>query len=140
MVVRPINHMVASEIRPEYHRLWDGSRTTFCSRSVLRPNQPGRRTLEAAAFSFVALTRVRNFGCRYRKLMVLPGVRDRLRTKGVRMTTTFLVTITTAEELRLLEQEKRAGMQSEREAVATVFDESDDFRAHGLGVTLEAGQ
>jgi hypothetical protein len=56
------------------------------------------------------------------------------------MTTTFLVTITTAEELRLLEQEKRAGTQSEREAVAAAFDEFDDFRAHGLGVRLEVGQ
>jgi hypothetical protein len=56
------------------------------------------------------------------------------------MTTTFLVTITTAEELRLLEQEKPAGTQYAREAMAAVFDEFDHFRAHGLGVSLKAGQ
>ncbi|MGD0974184.1 MAG: hypothetical protein ABR866_08855 [Candidatus Korobacteraceae bacterium] len=55
------------------------------------------------------------------------------------MTATFLVTITTAEELRLLEQEKRAGIQSECKSMAAVFDEFDDIRAHGLGVRLESG-
>jgi hypothetical protein len=56
------------------------------------------------------------------------------------MTTTLLVTITTAEELRLLEQEKRSGAQFERESMAAVFDEFDHFRAHGLTVRLEEGE
>ena len=60
--------------------------------------------------------------------------------RGAGMTTTFLVTITTAEELRLLEQEKPAGTQYAREAMAAVFDEFDHFRVHGLGVSLKAGQ
>jgi hypothetical protein len=56
------------------------------------------------------------------------------------MTTTFLVTITTVEELRLLEQEKLSGTQFEREATAAAFDEFDHLRAHGLSVRLEEGE
>ncbi|MGA2962807.1 MAG: hypothetical protein ABSD96_14110 [Candidatus Korobacteraceae bacterium] len=53
------------------------------------------------------------------------------------MTTTFPVTITTAEELRLLKQEKRA--QASLRPIA-VFDEFDHIRAHGMGVRLEDGE
>jgi hypothetical protein len=53
------------------------------------------------------------------------------------MTTTFPVTITTAEELRLLEQRRWAEIQFEREPV---FDEFDYIRAHGLSVGLEEGE
>jgi hypothetical protein len=53
------------------------------------------------------------------------------------MTTTFLVTITTAEELRLLEHEELLEAQFEREAITAVFDECDHLRAHGLTVRLD---
>jgi hypothetical protein len=55
------------------------------------------------------------------------------------MISTFPATITTLEELRLLEQEKRTGMRFECDSMAAVFDEFDCIRAHGLGVRLEEG-
>lgn len=53
------------------------------------------------------------------------------------MTTTFPVTITTAEELRLLKQENRTEASLKR---TSVFDEFDQIRAHGMGVRLEDGE
>jgi hypothetical protein len=53
------------------------------------------------------------------------------------MTTSFPVTITTAEELRLLEQEERARFLPQGYSVTAVFDEFDCIRAHGLSVKLE---
>ena len=53
------------------------------------------------------------------------------------MTTRFPVTITTAEELRLLEEHERLMMQLESPLTAAIFDDFDTIRAHGLGVTLE---
>ena len=53
------------------------------------------------------------------------------------MTTRFPVTITTAEELRLLEERERSMMQLESPLTAAVFDDFDTIRAHGLGVKLE---
>jgi len=48
----------------------------------------------------------------------------------------FPVTITTLEELRLLEQEARAKKASERKLKAMIFDQFDPIRAHGMGVKL----
>ncbi len=48
----------------------------------------------------------------------------------------FPVTITTLEELRLLEQEARAKKLSERKPKVLIFDEFDSIRAHGMGVKL----
>jgi hypothetical protein len=53
------------------------------------------------------------------------------------MTTTFPVTITTAEELRLLKQEKRTDASLRQ---TSVFDEFDHIRAHGMGVRLKDGE
>lgn len=53
------------------------------------------------------------------------------------MNITFPVTITTAEELRLLEQEERKQAQEYRVDTA-VFDSLDVIRAHGMGLRLDA--
>jgi hypothetical protein len=50
------------------------------------------------------------------------------------MTVTFPVTITTAEELRLIDQQELTQAQEPRTAV---FDEFDLIRAHGMGVRLD---
>jgi hypothetical protein len=55
------------------------------------------------------------------------------------MNVTFPVTITTAEELRLLEQNEKEKAQ-EYKVDTAVFDSSDVIRAHGMGVRLEADQ
>jgi hypothetical protein len=53
------------------------------------------------------------------------------------MTITFPVTITTAEELRLLEQEQRARFMPHGDSTTAVFDQFDCIRAHGLSVNLK---
>jgi hypothetical protein len=53
------------------------------------------------------------------------------------MTITFPVTITTVEELRLLEQEERARFLPQGDSMTAVFDEFDCIRAHGLSVKPE---
>jgi hypothetical protein len=53
------------------------------------------------------------------------------------MTTTFPVTITTAEERRLLDEQKQKEAPPRRTAV---FDEFDPIRAHGMGVRLKQGE
>ena len=53
------------------------------------------------------------------------------------MTTGFPVTITTAEELRLLEEHEWLTMQLDSTFAAAVFDDFDTIRAHGLGVKFE---
>ena len=53
------------------------------------------------------------------------------------MTTSFPVTITTAEELRLLEQGERARFLPHGDSITAVFDKFDCIRAHGLSVKLE---
>jgi len=53
------------------------------------------------------------------------------------MTTSYPVTITTAEELRLLEQGERARFLPHGVSMTAVFDEFDCIRAHGLSVKLE---
>lgn len=53
------------------------------------------------------------------------------------MNITFPVTITTAEELRLVEQAQRARFMPQRDSMTAVFDQFDCIRAHGLGVRLE---
>jgi len=45
------------------------------------------------------------------------------------------VTITTAEELRLIEEENRSQGQESVQRIAA-FDEFDHIRAHGMGVKL----
>ena len=52
------------------------------------------------------------------------------------MTARFSVTITTAEELRLLEEHDRL-MQLQSPITTAVFDDSETIRAHGLGVGLD---
>ena len=98
-------------------------------------DERGCSDLEAATFSFPALASARGQGLSVRMSLATGG----LRTKGAGMTTTYPVTITTLEELRLLKQEKQAGMRFKCDSMAEVFDEFDDIRAHGLGVTLKEG-
>jgi hypothetical protein len=53
------------------------------------------------------------------------------------MTISFPVTITTAEELRLLEQEEQGRFLPPDDPLAPVLGESDCIRAHALSVKLE---
>ena len=52
------------------------------------------------------------------------------------MTTNSPVTLTTAEELRLLEEQGRTAVQPAGSRAAN-FDEFDRIRAHGLGINLD---